>query len=478
MTYMCAVGPLGRSAPDLRTALSVTGGPEGQQAKAYSWVLSPSRHTRLEDFRVGVVLDHEQAPVSSEVTAPLSSAVDELARAGATVVEGWPEGVDPMRDYESFGFHVQLFFAFQEPGEDFATLSEVIDYESRRVAAPCRLEPLLRRHRCFLVPGKLHASLPARRQTLRRTHDHDARRRAALQRPGFLDIARIIGRLARRGCTRRSYTWRTSGRGADRGSALRRRHGDHVRRIARRCDRRVRTPAPLVPFSSISSLRSSRESPRTSTPNARPPRRTPTSRRGLRPPHRRAQAGGVSHRGGHRPQTWRRSRCPGFAGPAHSDLRMTLAIYTRPTKGMQDPATAALDVCCVVCKVKRGPSEIFPSKGASDGPPELTPQLALLEEAMTILFCRIDDTYYHLNPKGCHYETLKVLSDSEVITLALFQQLRGIESRALFPARGCPVLLAPVPRSGGSSPLLVPSAGRQAQALLGALAAKRSCPSW
>jgi hypothetical protein len=64
--------------------------------------------------------------------------------------------------------------------------------------------------------------------------------------------------------------------------------------------------------------------------------------------------------------------------------------------------------------------------------PELNPQLALLEEAVTVLFCRIDDAYYQLNPKGRHYETLKELSDSEVITLALFQQLRGIESQRSF----------------------------------------------
>jgi hypothetical protein len=64
--------------------------------------------------------------------------------------------------------------------------------------------------------------------------------------------------------------------------------------------------------------------------------------------------------------------------------------------------------------------------------PELTPQLSLLEEAMTILFCRIDDAYYHLNPKGRHYESLKVLSDSEIMTLALLQQLRGIESQRSF----------------------------------------------
>ncbi len=64
--------------------------------------------------------------------------------------------------------------------------------------------------------------------------------------------------------------------------------------------------------------------------------------------------------------------------------------------------------------------------------PELTPQLTLLEEAVTVLFCRVDDTYYQLNPKGRRYETLKELSDSEVITLALFQQLRGIESQRSF----------------------------------------------
>jgi hypothetical protein len=64
--------------------------------------------------------------------------------------------------------------------------------------------------------------------------------------------------------------------------------------------------------------------------------------------------------------------------------------------------------------------------------PELTPQLALLEEAVTVLFCRVDDIYYRLNPKGRSYETLKELSDSEVITLALFQQLRGVESERSF----------------------------------------------
>jgi hypothetical protein len=64
--------------------------------------------------------------------------------------------------------------------------------------------------------------------------------------------------------------------------------------------------------------------------------------------------------------------------------------------------------------------------------PEHTSQFVLLEEAITVLFCLIDDAYATLNPKGGHYESLKRLSDSEVITLALFQQLRGIESQRSF----------------------------------------------
>jgi Transposase DDE domain len=64
--------------------------------------------------------------------------------------------------------------------------------------------------------------------------------------------------------------------------------------------------------------------------------------------------------------------------------------------------------------------------------PEHTPPLALLEEALTVLFCQIDDAYYRLNPRGGRYASLKELSDSEILALALFQQLRGIESEHSF----------------------------------------------
>jgi Transposase DDE domain len=64
--------------------------------------------------------------------------------------------------------------------------------------------------------------------------------------------------------------------------------------------------------------------------------------------------------------------------------------------------------------------------------PEHNAGFTLLEEAVTVLFCQIDDAYAHFNPRGGHYASLKRLSDSEVLTLALFQQLRGIESERSF----------------------------------------------
>ena len=69
--------------------------------------------------------------------------------------------------------------------------------------------------------------------------------------------------------------------------------------------------------------------------------------------------------------------------------------------------------------------------------PHHTPSLALLEEALTVLFCRIDDAYYRINPRGARYASLKELSDSEILTLALFQQLRGIESEHSFLREAC-----------------------------------------
>jgi amidase len=160
MTYLSAVGPLARSAADLSTALAVTAGPEAPAAKAYAWSLAPPRWRRLRDFRVGVVLDHPQAPVSSEVAAPLSDTVDALARAGATVVDGWPDGVDPAGQAESFGFHVGLFFAYQQPGDGLPAFAEVVGHEHRRMAARAAWTRYFDDADVFLCPASFTPAFP------------------------------------------------------------------------------------------------------------------------------------------------------------------------------------------------------------------------------------------------------------------------------------------------------------------------------
>lgn len=152
MAYLSAVGPLARSAADLRAALRVTAGPGDPAAKAYAWHLAPARHTRLAGFRVGVVLDHPAATVTAEVGAALSDAVDALSAAGASIVEGWPVGVDPVGQGESFGFQVGQFFAFHGGDTDFAALPQVVEQHQRRMAARTAWDHYFAEVDVFLCP--------------------------------------------------------------------------------------------------------------------------------------------------------------------------------------------------------------------------------------------------------------------------------------------------------------------------------------
>jgi amidase len=153
MRFMSNLGPVARTASDLRTALVSTAGPENP---AYSWTLPPPRATRLGDFRIGVVIEE----VSSEVGAVLRDAVDALAAAGVKIVEGWPEGIDPVAEADAFDYHVQLFVALSEPDGSFDRLSELIEYEHRRIAAREAWSRFFRDIDVFLCPVNFTPAFP------------------------------------------------------------------------------------------------------------------------------------------------------------------------------------------------------------------------------------------------------------------------------------------------------------------------------
>ncbi|MGW6277552.1 amidase family protein [Kribbella sp. NPDC055071] len=153
---LSTIGPLARSAADLRTALRATGGP----SDPYSWELRPSRRERLADFRVGVVTDHPAANVSSEVGAVLSDTIDRLARTGAKIVEGWPDDVDPVDQAEAFGAQVELFFALHGGAPSSMPLAGLVEQERRRMAARMRWQRYFDDIDVFLCPTSFTTAFP------------------------------------------------------------------------------------------------------------------------------------------------------------------------------------------------------------------------------------------------------------------------------------------------------------------------------
>jgi amidase len=114
---LAVAGPLARSAADLRVALEILGGPDALESRAYRWSLPAPRGTRLADYRIGYVLDHPLCPVSPDVADVLARTVDALRRAGAVLEEGWPQGVDVGREYETYLFLLSLATRAGELGD-------------------------------------------------------------------------------------------------------------------------------------------------------------------------------------------------------------------------------------------------------------------------------------------------------------------------------------------------------------------------
>ncbi|HKC07026.1 MAG TPA: amidase [Methylomirabilota bacterium] len=109
-------GPLARSAADLRAALEVLGGPDGDEARAWRWSLPPARGLRLADYRIGYVLDHPGAPVSPEVGDALAATIEALRKAGAQLTEGWPAGVNADEQFDAY--YALLIARYTQPARE------------------------------------------------------------------------------------------------------------------------------------------------------------------------------------------------------------------------------------------------------------------------------------------------------------------------------------------------------------------------
>jgi len=182
-------GPLARSAADLRAALEVLGGPDEEDARAFRWSLPPARGTRLTDYRIGFVLDDPTCRVSSDVSEVLARAIEALRRAGAKLEEGWPKGVSPAQQYDTYLYLLNSVFAFnlrddQVEGTRRRAENQDGSYVAKqalawtapfkhysaavgqRNAAQAVWQEFFRTHDAFLLPTAFVAAFP---------HDHNPR---------------------------------------------------------------------------------------------------------------------------------------------------------------------------------------------------------------------------------------------------------------------------------------------------------------
>ena len=167
---LAVAGPLARSAGDLRAALEVLGGPDGDEARAYRWSLPAARGSRLSDYRIGFVLDDPACPVTPEVGDVLAQTMAALRRTGATLEEGWPPGVVPAEQVDTYFYLLNATFAFLLRDDQLETM--------RQLAARQDATPQTGRARAWTAPHKSFQAASSRRMAARaawqayfRTHD-------------------------------------------------------------------------------------------------------------------------------------------------------------------------------------------------------------------------------------------------------------------------------------------------------------------
>jgi amidase len=96
------VGPMARRVGDLELALSITAGPEPEEAVGYRVELPPPRHERLADFRILILDAHPLAPLDGEIRTALGALADRLEATGARVFrrsEALPDLIDAHEAY-------------------------------------------------------------------------------------------------------------------------------------------------------------------------------------------------------------------------------------------------------------------------------------------------------------------------------------------------------------------------------------------
>jgi amidase len=122
---MSTPGPMARSPEDLRLAMEVIGGPDEYESRAYKWCMPEPRHMRLDEYRIGYVIDEPLCALNPDIQSVLRDALSQLSESVASAKEGWPTKVDPAEQYHLFKLLRYADKAAQLKDENLADTKEL-----------------------------------------------------------------------------------------------------------------------------------------------------------------------------------------------------------------------------------------------------------------------------------------------------------------------------------------------------------------
>ena len=135
---LSVVGPLARSADDLRLAMSVIAGPDVFDAAGWSLRLPRPRRKSLAEYRVAVMLEDPNCDVDAELADRLQATVDGLAKAGARIDDKARPAIDTTRSHEIYIQLLRAVTAARQPMEAFneaKTLAATLAPDDKSYAA-------------------------------------------------------------------------------------------------------------------------------------------------------------------------------------------------------------------------------------------------------------------------------------------------------------------------------------------------------
>lgn len=120
------IGPMARSATDLKTSMKIMAGPDEIMARGYQLKL-PELNKGIGELRVAVWKDDELCPVSAEVRERVDNVAEALRSAGAEVNESARPSFDSDHTHQTYQNLLQATMASRMPDADYDSLKKYVD---------------------------------------------------------------------------------------------------------------------------------------------------------------------------------------------------------------------------------------------------------------------------------------------------------------------------------------------------------------